>query len=130
MIFPSLVVEMGVSESLQMLKSDARYWLTKTGGQTRIVIILHIDQSAKKILLQRWECVDDVRPRRATVQYPPLCQMIQSLELKAGEEYLGDVLEIPAIKVFDTVPTNLPDGQFTFTRRELQDFSEFLWTAY
>ena len=99
--FPSLVVEGGISESLQMLKSDARYWLTKTGGQTQIVIILHIDQSTKKILLQRWECVDNVR--RATVQYPPLCQMIQSLELEAGEEDLGDVLEIPAIKVFDTV---------------------------
>ncbi|KAG0588406.1 hypothetical protein KC19_2G240600 [Ceratodon purpureus] len=67
--FPSFVVEVYVSESLQMLKSDVQYWLTKSDERTRLVIIVYIDKVSRKILLQRWECVGDGRPRHATVQY-------------------------------------------------------------
>ncbi|KAG0627353.1 hypothetical protein M758_2G194100 [Ceratodon purpureus] len=126
--FPSFVVEVGVFESLQMLKSDAHYWLTKSNERTRLVIIVYIDKVSRKILLQRWECVGDGHPRRATVQYSPCPQMIQSLELEDGKPYVGDALEIPAAKVLDTVPTNLPNGEFVIIREELQNLSFFLWT--
>ena len=129
--FPSLVVEVGVSESLQMLKNDAWHWLTQSGGQTWIVIIIHIDTISRKILLERWESIDNGRPRRTTVAYPPLLpRMIQSLELVAGVQYAGDALEIPAVKVFDVVPNNLPNGEFVFTGNELQHFSDHFWAQF
>ena len=67
--FPSLVVEVGVSKSLQMLMNDVGYWLTQSGGQTRIVILLLIDMVSKKIFLQGWECINYERPRHANVYH-------------------------------------------------------------
>jgi len=112
-------VEVGVSESRPMLKSDAWYWLTKNGAQTRIVITLHIDKPLRKIILERWEIVVD---NRAIAQYPllPLLTgVIQSLELQGGQQYVGVDLEIPVDKVFDNMPNNLPVGAFVFTSNNL-----------
>ncbi|KAG0582054.1 hypothetical protein KC19_3G030300 [Ceratodon purpureus] len=51
--FPCFVVEVGVAESLQMLKCDAHFWLTKSDKRTKLVLIIHIDKVLRKILLQR-----------------------------------------------------------------------------
>ena len=41
-------MEVGVYESLQMLKSDVHFWLTKSNGHTKLVIIIHIDKVSRK----------------------------------------------------------------------------------
>jgi hypothetical protein len=38
--WPSFVIEVGVSESLAMLRRDAAFWITNSDGRTRIVIVL------------------------------------------------------------------------------------------
>jgi hypothetical protein len=42
--WPSLVVEVGVSESLAMLRKDAAFWIANSDGKTRIVIVLNINR--------------------------------------------------------------------------------------
>lgn len=50
---PSFVIEVGISESLNQLRSDAFYWLTKTNGQTKLVILIHIRLSQKVLEIER-----------------------------------------------------------------------------
>ncbi|CAK9857020.1 unnamed protein product [Sphagnum jensenii] len=51
----SFVVEVGVSESLAMLRRDAAFWITNSDGRTCIVIVLSVNQRDQQILVERWE---------------------------------------------------------------------------
>jgi hypothetical protein len=53
--WPSFVVEVGVSESLAMLRRDAAFWITNSDGRTRIVLVLSVNQRDRQILVERWE---------------------------------------------------------------------------
>ena len=45
--WPSLVLEVGLSQSLAQLQLDAQFWLTRSQLQTNIVILIHIDMGSK-----------------------------------------------------------------------------------
>ena len=46
----------GCAESLRMLRLDAEWWLTASGGLTRIVILIPIKKSPNAILLKPGSC--------------------------------------------------------------------------
>jgi hypothetical protein len=50
--WPSLVIEVGVSESLAMLRRDAAFWITNSDGRTRIVIVLSVNRRDRQILVE------------------------------------------------------------------------------
>jgi hypothetical protein len=94
--WPSFVIEVGVSESLAMLRRDAAFWISNSDGRTRIVIVLSVNQRDRRILVERWEEVPRTQPNRSTANYTRIPGLIQSLTLNAGVEYAGDPLQIPA----------------------------------
>src|SRR6266705_920142 len=53
--WPTLVFEAGVFESLQKLKNDARWWLSNSGGQVKIVLIFSVQRESRTIQIERWE---------------------------------------------------------------------------
>jgi hypothetical protein len=77
--WPSFVIEVGVSESLAMLRRDAAFWITNSDGKTRIVILLSIDRRDRQILVERWKEVPRTRPNRSTNNYSRIPGMMQSL---------------------------------------------------
>ncbi|KAK2811682.1 hypothetical protein FQN50_002028 [Emmonsiellopsis sp. PD_5] len=50
--WPSLVVEIGYSESELQLERDARWWLTDSGGDVKIVIVIKIFRSQPRVHFQ------------------------------------------------------------------------------
>ena len=125
--WPSLMVEVGVSESLQQLRSDARFWLTKSAGETRVVIVMSIDTVARKVKIERWEDVPRIRPSRpSTPLYNP--GLVQSITLEHGVQYAGPALHIPAAKVYDQpLPPNLGANDFELTAQDLESFKTTYW---
>jgi hypothetical protein len=67
--WPSFVLEVGVLESLAMLRSDAAFWITNSDGRTRIVIVLSVNWRDRQILVERWEEVPRIRPNQSTANY-------------------------------------------------------------
>jgi hypothetical protein len=128
--WPSFVIEVGVSESLAMLRRDAAFWISNSDGRTRIVIVLSVNQRDRRILVERWEEVPRTRPNRSTANYSRIPRLIQSLTLNAGVKYAGPPLRIPAEKVFDGPPQNIPGGEFLFTRDNLNAFNKKIWKAF
>jgi len=128
--WPSFVTEVGVSESLAMLRSDAAFWITKSDGRTRIVIVLSINQRRQQFSIERWEEVPRTRPIRSTANYSRIPGLMQSLTLNADVQYDGPPLEIPAEKLFDVLPANIPGGEFLFTPNNLNVFNRTIWRAY
>ena len=53
--WPSVAIEVGVSESLSQLRTGAHFWLTQSGGQTRIVILLAVKKATRVMRIERWE---------------------------------------------------------------------------
>ncbi|CAM6021489.1 unnamed protein product [Sphagnum balticum] len=128
--WPSFVIEVGVSESLAMLRRDAAFWISNSDGRTRIVIVLSVNQRDRRILVERWEEVPRTRPNRSTANYSRIPRLIQSLTLNAGVKYASPPLRIPAEKVFDGPPQNIPGGEFLFTRDNLNAFNKKIWKAF
>jgi len=128
--WPSFVVEVGVSESLAMLRSDAAFWITNSDGRTRIVIVLSINSRDRQILVERWEEVPRIRPNQSTGNYSRIPELIQSLTLNADVKYAGPPVEIPAEKLFDGPPQNIPGGEFLYTPDNLNVFNTSIWEGF
>jgi hypothetical protein len=128
--WPSFVIEVGVSESLAMLRKDAAFWITNSDGRTRIVIVLSINRRDRQILVERWEEVPRRQPNQSTANYSRIPGLMQSLTLNTDVEYDGPSLEIPAEKVFDGPPQNIPGGEFLFTPDNLNVFNTSIWEGF
>jgi hypothetical protein len=128
--WPSFVIEVGVSESLAMLRSDAAFWITNSDGSTRIAIVLSVNQRRQQILVERWEEVPRTQPNRPTANYSRIPGLMQSLTLNVDVDYDGPPLVIPAEKVYDVLPQNIPGGEFLFTPNNLNAFKTTIWTAF
>jgi hypothetical protein len=127
--WPSFVIEVGVSESLAMLRNDAAFWITNSDGRTRIVIVLSLSQRRQQVLVERWEEVSRTPPNRSTTNYSRIPGLMQSLTLNADVDYDGPALVIPAEKVFDVLPQNIPGEEFLFTPNNLNAFKTTIWTG-
>jgi hypothetical protein len=126
----SFAIEVGVSESLAMLRRDAAFWITNSDWRTRIVIVLSINRRDPRILVERWEEVPRRRPNRSTANYSRIPGLMQSLTLNADVEYDGPSLEIPVEKLFDGLPQHIPEGEFLFTPNNLNVFNTTIWRAF
>ena len=52
--WPHLVIEAGYSESLQRLKTDARWWIENSNGQVRIVLVFKVDPKKRTIRILKY----------------------------------------------------------------------------
>ncbi|KAG0640424.1 hypothetical protein HOY80DRAFT_884733, partial [Tuber brumale] len=52
--WPSLMVEVGTSNSLLSLRQDACWWLDHSNEQTRMVILISLEMDPKSLHLERW----------------------------------------------------------------------------
>jgi hypothetical protein len=94
------------------------------------VIVLSVNQKDWQILVERWEEVPRIRPNRSIANYSRIPRLIQSLTLNACVDCVGPPLEIPAEKLFDDLPQNLPGGEFLFTLDNLNEFNTSIWESY
>ncbi|KAG0633361.1 hypothetical protein HOY80DRAFT_896630 [Tuber brumale] len=53
--WPSLIIEVGMSQTLLALHQDACWWLDHSNKRTRMVIMICIEMDPKSIRLERWE---------------------------------------------------------------------------
>ncbi|OAX82287.1 hypothetical protein ACJ72_03368 [Emergomyces africanus] len=66
--WPSLVLEVGYSESASKLRNDASWWLTESEGDVRVVITLKIFRN-NRVHLEMWQfCDGATRPRPVMTQ--------------------------------------------------------------
>ncbi|RPB23683.1 hypothetical protein L211DRAFT_868542 [Terfezia boudieri ATCC MYA-4762] len=67
--WPNVMIEVGYSEPLRLLRFDAQWWLLNSGGRTRLVIIALVNQNPNSLHLETWEQVPN--PNRRTRNSPP-----------------------------------------------------------
>ena len=125
--WPSLVFEVGYSESLPALLCDARWWLVNSGGETRMVVIIRVTGNPRSLHVETWEMVPNpnVVPtpsRRSTRQTPatvPGCTQVVDIDAAATIRPPGFVLRIPYLAVFDVAHPSAVD--ITLSANELSE---------
>jgi ubiquitin len=119
---PSFVVEIGLSESLSGLRCDADFWLTQTGGRTRLVLLIEIDRDNRVMQMERWEHVPSTSPSSPS---SPACnpECRQRLVLDAVNRQVHRApLILPANLMYDEVPPGLASGEYSIGQQELADY--------
>ncbi|KAG0566006.1 hypothetical protein KC19_7G030900 [Ceratodon purpureus] len=145
--FPSVVFEVGVSESLANLHLDARHWIEDSQGKTKVVIVAAINRNNESILIERWQDQPAlqqpgqqpalgaalIRRQPARGAYPyartHFATLIQSLTLVKNQIYNGTSLTIPADLAFDNMPTgvHLGPNEFELDANTLQGLNRCFW---
>jgi hypothetical protein len=123
----TFVIGIGLIETLNQLRSDAHYWLTKTNGEVKIVLLILIKRAARIIQLERWESRPNPRLTRSNSnsQRPTKIQMIQIQVPGAGPTtVIGGPLDLPINLIFDVIPPGVPTTGITLPNAELRDYAE------
>lgn len=130
--WPIIVFEAGVSESLSQLKNDARWWLSNSGGQVKIVLIFSIQAGSRTIQIEKWE----TRPAtgRTTRSNQPPAQVPRQIQQIVIDP--NNVAGAPLILHFhliflrainqNAVP---PEHDFTFSAQDLRDWANDFWNV-
>ena len=128
--WPTLVFEVGVSESLRKLKNDAKWWLSNSQGLVRIVLIFHIDPGSRTILIEKWECTPATGTRATRSNRPPaqIPTNVHTITIDAngvnGTPALPLVLHFQNLLLRQPTP---PEQDLTFTVQDLQTLSNNIW---
>jgi hypothetical protein len=146
--WPTIVFEVAVCgtvaqlQTMARLQQDARFWLESSRGETRIVIIVCVNQNARSMEIQRWQAeaagVAPIRqqPARHMQRANPYARRysathVQSLDLAEGQNYAGASLHIPAHLVYDGLSPGLGLGpnDFDITAQILNEFNMDYWSV-
>ena len=125
--WPSCVIEVGVSERLAALQSDAHFWIQHSGGLTRVVILIFENTQARILTIERWGHVPPVYPSHvAGLVIRP--RMIQHVTIDMNGA-VGAPLDVPSSLVFDVgnVPPGVLPTDFSFDANDLVAFYERFW---
>jgi hypothetical protein len=128
--WPTLVFEVGVSESLRKLRNDARWWLANSGGLVRIVLIFHINRGSRTILIKKWECTPATitpanRSNRPPAQIPTQIQTI-TIDQNGVAGTLPFVLHFQKLLLRQPIP---PEQDVTYTAQDFQSLANDMWAA-
>ncbi|PUU78249.1 hypothetical protein B9Z19DRAFT_1084462 [Tuber borchii] len=106
--FPSLVIEVGCSESLNQLHCDANWWLIGSHGATLMVILIEISEDPCSLKIECWTMVanPNARLRNSLAEVP---NRSQYFDIDASGTVTGDPklktqdLIIPYMCIFDEI---------------------------
>lgn len=65
--WPTLVLEIGVSESKPKLEEDTKWWFNNSNGRVRIVLLVLVRK--QKVIFEKWQLVPPDAPANATRLY-------------------------------------------------------------
>ncbi|OQE79129.1 hypothetical protein PENNAL_c0053G07208 [Penicillium nalgiovense] len=101
---PTLVIETGVSKSLGQLRQNARKWFADSGGDVRIVVLIHMGHNF--VSFEKWQLAPMDAPRPLTLSHidtlcshtpniPPLIRQPAQLQ----QAYCADLVGITASSI-------------------------------
>ncbi|KAK9242056.1 hypothetical protein V1506DRAFT_548721 [Lipomyces tetrasporus] len=121
--FLSFIVEVGVSQST---RQDARLWLEKTNGETKVVLLIFLNIVASTLTIERWQHVTSPPPRQTRSWRLFVPEKVQLVTYDNNtQQVAGDPLVLPINLLLDFVPSHLPSSEISFGRQELLSYGLF-----
>ena len=114
--WPNLMFEVEYSESITQLRLDAQWWLSASGGLTRVVILIKVrDRPANSLHLEVWRFLPNPNAQRTSQAPSHLPKNTQTIDIDAAGVVapVGASLTIPYADLFDVGNTNAADVMFS-----------------
>jgi hypothetical protein len=151
--WPTIVIEAGLSESVRRLRADARWWLTHSGDQVNIIILIKIVRERKSLQIEQW-CMSPptgLRPiTRANANANPNAIANATRLIPTKRQELTVIHDPPIPPLPGTIPTYTvtgaplildfdklllrapvpPEGNVIFTAADLQGWAQYLWSQF
>ncbi|KAJ5963493.1 uncharacterized protein N7479_003369 [Penicillium vulpinum] len=134
-LWPTLVIETGVLESLPRLRLNAREWLTNPGKKVRIVVLIIITKS--EITFERWELapvpvsyplIDGLCQQNCSIPPPTPAVSVQQVYSAqqvhvSANQVLGAPLVLPFHAVYNRPPQE-GEGDILIGKKDLEYITE------
>ncbi|GBF64280.1 hypothetical protein TMEN_6970 [Trichophyton mentagrophytes] len=123
--WPTLIIEIGLSESIKKLAMDAHWWLEAEGSCTLIVITAKIDRQKPLITFQRWENHHGPITRHC---YPNITvvQEVRAAHENGVTRVTGNII-LPFENLLRRSKENKKEADIIIGRDRLIDFAETTW---
>jgi hypothetical protein len=132
--WPTLILEVGASETLHHHRKDAHWWLANSQGAVKIVLLINIDKRLRTLRIEKWENRPPPADRPTTRQsneHVPI--KIQAIDINANGAVTGTpaattpplVLQFQDLLLRPPVP---PEQDLIYTAQDLQELATPIWT--
>ncbi|KAL4920031.1 hypothetical protein BDW62DRAFT_209211 [Aspergillus aurantiobrunneus] len=119
--WPSMVLEVSLSENQAKLQSDVRYWLlAPPAGAVKIVLTLKINQRKEEVVIEKWE---NTRAEGG----PHLEQTVVISRTRANVTITESPLTISFSKLFLRHPLTTEEVDLQLDNQKLQFIAEMIW---
>lgn len=134
--WPTLIFESGVSETLERLHLDAKWWLTQSNWEVRAVLLAHIQVAEQVIDLEVWRKhkVEHDRPdTRSLIEYEPKCDENGQLRIDCSTVPATTIGTLPLLVItFEDLVLrgrNPGEGDFALDLRDIQSIATVFGTS-
>ncbi|KAF3482648.1 uncharacterized protein GIQ15_01972 [Arthroderma uncinatum] len=127
--WPSLTIEVGLSERPNKLAIDARGWLEAKGSETQVVITANIDQTVPQITFHKWELVAEAcRATRSSLTLGETTEKV-ICKLENGVIEVSGQINIPFKKLVGREKQTDTEYDIVLTRADLAEICKPAWDA-
>ncbi|PYI12662.1 hypothetical protein BO78DRAFT_381815 [Aspergillus sclerotiicarbonarius CBS 121057] len=131
--WPLLVLEAGLSESMPLVRQAPAWWISNSGGQVRIVLLIIITRATGRVVLEKYIPKQMVYPRtRARAGLPEVGyvpELVSTTTVNHGirpPSVNGDRLVLEFDRVIGRAPV-LPEGDIECTSAMLVDATRYVF---
>ncbi|PKX94696.1 uncharacterized protein P174DRAFT_512809 [Aspergillus novofumigatus IBT 16806] len=125
----NLAVEIGLSESMRHLATDARGWLETPSSTVKLVVTISIDRTQPEVVFRRWELAP--RSYRLVTRSSPASARNSSTtrvyRVNNTTSVDGGELVLPFDKIVGRQATGPHERDIILSEGALQDYAERLW---
>lgn len=126
--WPALVVEAGISQSLEGLRRKAEWWFAASNHQVHIVLLAKFEHRRRSIILEKWEEVGYAATLRLVLQQTTTIAQV-TVSNQTTYEVTGDTLMLGFEPLFLRGP-GPGDADFVYSVGKLRVYAEDCWLMY
>jgi len=130
--WPTVAVECGVSESLERLRVDAKWWLENSEGAVGTVVIITVSEKERSVCMEKWELADMPNPHVTEAEPEPF---ITGATRTGGGKIIAEIVTGAPLKIsFKKTMLRDPDeglgeGDIVFDVEDFEEIAEIAWVG-
>lgn len=129
MEFPTLVLEVGLSEAVNQLAIEAHGWLEADGSETHVAITAKINRTTPQLVFELWE--RDAGRTGSMTRGVNMASAFRSQRVEISHSHgvtqVSGEIVIPFEKVLCRPAQAANERDFTFTKQELENIANKVW---
>lgn len=118
--WPTLVLEVGLSETKAKLQRDIRFWHYASEGRVKAILTIHINRNRPEVSIEKWEADANNRCKR-------MQRIVMSKRQRGTTVVAGGPLVIDFSKLFLRLPHLPKERDIIISDEDLESLARFIW---